>query len=409
MTEGMDAQVISHVAAVVARGEAIRANGPIEHWLTTLATGFWGFDDNKKGMWAKLRKGDVLIFQSAPPNWDFVGKIKPRPNVSGFIGAGIVDQTSRKNGPRWLSEVIECYVHGSTAPKLWPNLVHFSDVVWFGNVDDIPASEVQELIEGCRSESLDLRAHIECLVDNKLALSAMKDAGFTYASVGTGYRLGKNAPVLAKIFRSHALTATYRSYSSGEITSLSLATTSPPVDVSRYKCLGTMAPVGRSSHFPGKAGSPRGGQKGKDYIQEAIDNLALGKLGEDIVFARERQRVLAELGEAYVARVIHVSATDGDGAGYDIRTLRQGDKGIVEHYVEVKTTAGGRNTPFFISENERRFAASELDRYEIVRLHSLDQSKGEYLEYRLTALELLGASMTPVGYRVNVGGTACMK
>lgn len=402
MTGGVDSKVISDIAKVIASGEAIKANGPIEHWLTTLATGFWGFDDSKESMWANLKKGDVLVFQSGSPNWDFVEKIKPLPNVSGFIGAGIVDRTSKKTEPRWLSEVIECQVHGSISPKLWPNLVHFSDVVWFGNVDDIPASAVQELIEECKSTSLDIRAHIECLAENKLTLNAMKDAGFTYAPMGTGNRLGKNAHILAELLMARASETTWRSYSDGA-TAHVLAEMVSALDASHYECAGVLAPAERSTQPPVKSGLPKSAVIAKDYVQEATDNLALGRIGEDIVFARERQRVLDELGELHVSKVVHVSVMEGDGAGYDIRTVRRCSQGISEHYLEVKTTTGGRNTPFFISENERRFASTELDRYEVVRLHSLDQKKGRYLEYRLTARELLDTSMTPVNYRVNVG------
>lgn len=402
MMAGVDPKVISHITEVIADGQAIKANGPIEHWLTTLATGFWGFDDSKEGMWAALKKGDVLVFQSGAPNWDFVEKVKPTPNVSGFIGAGIVDRTSKKVEPRWLSEVIESNVHGSIAPKLWPNLVHFSDVVWFGNVDGIPAPEVQQLIEGCRSTALDVRRHIEHLAENRLTLNAMKDAGFTYAPMGTGNRLGKSAHILAELIQTRAADTTQRSYSFEGATHIPAEAFFAPA-ASLYKCIGVANPVERLQQAPSKSGLSKSNLKVKDYVQEAADNLKLGRIGEEIVFARERRRVLDELGAANVSKVVHVSATEGDGAGYDIRTLRKTSAGVVEYYLEVKTTEGGRNTPFFISENEKRFAASEVDRYEIVRLHSLDHEKAEYLEYRLSARELLETSMKPVSYRVNVG------
>jgi hypothetical protein len=205
--------VISHVVAAISRGEAIKANGPIEHWLTTLATGFWGFDDSKEGLWSGLQKGDVLIFQAGPPNWDFVDKYRPKPKVSGFIGAGIVERVSKKVEPRWLSEVIESQVHGGATPKLWPNLVHFSNAVWFGNVDGIPAPAVQELIEGCKTKTLDMRVHIEHLAQNNLTFKAMTKEGFTCAPMGTGGRLIKNSQILARLFLSQAPAATYRVYS----------------------------------------------------------------------------------------------------------------------------------------------------------------------------------------------------
>lgn len=395
--------VVSYVADVVARGEAVKANGPIEHWVTTLATGFWGFDDSKRNMWSQLQRGDVLIFQASPPNWDFVEKYKPKPQVSGFIGAGIVDRTSEKTEPRWLSEVIESQVLGKTMPKLWPYLVHFSDVLWFGNVNGIPAHAVQSLIEECQTNTLDMRIHIERLAQNNLTLKTMRDAGFTYAPMGTGLRLINNSENLASLIRSIAPAATHRVYSAG----VAIIPVDPRVpslpDASDYKCRGVVAPSMRSAPTSNKAPRQKGGKKNRDYLQEAADNQQIGGLGELIVLAKERKRVLEEFGDEYATQVIHVSLEEGDGAGYDILTWRRGPEGVIEHYLEVKATSGTVNTAFFISANEREFAAANLDHYEIVRLHSLDQTSREYLEYRLTARELLETSMTPVNYRVNVG------
>lgn len=395
--------VISHVVSAVSRGEALKANGPIEHWLTTLATGFWGFDDSKEGMWSDLRSGDVLIFQAGPPNWDFVEKYSPKPKVSGFIGAGVVDRVSKKAEPRWLSEVIESQVHQSASPKLWPNLVHFSNVVWFGDVDGIPAHAVQELIEGCQTPSLDLRPHIQRLALNNLTFTAMAQAGFTCAPMGTGGRLIKNAMVLAKLLQSQAATATHREYGALLAPEPAGGQAVEVLNVSGYKCVGSGTPTKRPARAASKSSFRKAGVKNKDYLQEAAVNTALGLMGERIVLEAERKRVSVELGEQYVSNVVHVSEAEGDGAGYDIRTLRNSPAGVIEHYLEVKTTTGDVNTDFFISENEVQCAAAELDRYEIVRLYSLDQAKQEYREYRLTARELLGLSRTPVSYRVNVG------
>lgn len=397
----MDA--ISHVVDAVSRGEAIKANGPIEHWLTTLSTGFWGFDESKEGMWSGLEAGDVLIFQAGPPNWDFVDKFKPKSSLSGFIGAGIVERTSKKAEPRWLSEVIESQVHKIASPKLWPNLVHFSEVLWFGEVDGIPVPAIQDLIEGCQSKTLDLRLHIERLAQKNLTFKAMAKAGFTCAPMGTGGRLIKNSEVLANLIASQASATIHRTYAKSVAIEQAETLVLDILDVSRYKCVGNASPTKRSAQTSTKALSQKKKIKNKDYLQEAANNQRLGFLGESIVFEAEQQRVRIELGEHYVARVVHVSREEGDGAGYDIRTLRKCSTGVVEHYLEVKATNGDVNTDFFISENELKCAAAELDRYEIVRLYSFDHIGGEYQEYRLTARELLGKSMTPVSHRVNVG------
>lgn len=393
--------IISHITDAVSRGEAIRANGPIEHWLTTLATGFWGFDDSKESMWSELKAGDVLIFQATTPNWDFVEAIKPKPRVSGFIGAGIVDRISQKSAPRWLSEVVETVVHENSNPKLWPNLVHFSDVIWFGDVNNIPAMALQSEIESCEVKVLNLRQHIESLSKNKLSFKDMKQAGFTCTPMGTGLRLKKNAEVLASLIGSPERRLTHRTYSpTTELHSVDASLSN--VDPASFTCLSSDRVNKIPDHSAQSRTKPGVLRKNRDYIKEAIANHALGQLGECIVLAAEKKRVLNELGSGYASKVVHVSRDEGDGAGYDIRTVRMIDMRVVEHYLEVKATTGEASTDFFISENEIEFARNNLDCYEVVRLYSVSAVKGEYKEFRLCASDLLALSMTPVGCRVSL-------
>jgi len=69
----------------------------------------------------------------------------------------------------------------------------------------------------------------------------------------------------------------------------------------------------------------------------------------------------AELAE----RVAWVSKDVGDGLGYDIESFEAGGQRI---FIEVKTTKGPINTPFFLTENERRVAAEKADAYRLYRL-----------------------------------------
>ncbi len=396
-------EVSAHIIDAISQGVAIKANGPIEHWLTTLATGFWGFDDSKKRIWERLRQGDVLVFQAGPQNENYVEAFRSTRKFNGIIGAGIVDHTSLKNAPRWLSEVIESNVLSNQQPRLWQYLVHFSDVVWFGNVDAIPAQSVQDLVEGCITPTLDLRRHIEHLALNNLTFKAMSAAGFNLSPMGTGGRIVRNSERLASLIKSQVRISTYRRYLAGEAVTSSESVITEPLDASDFKLVGSIPPAKRPSRTKAKSPSKKVGFKSKDYAQEAADNLRLGLLGEHIVVASERQCVLDELGEEYASQVTHASVKEGDGLGYDIRTYRRGPSGVREHYLEVKTTQGGANTEFFISENEVNFAATHREQFEIVRLHSLNLLRGEYCEYRLSAHELIGTQMTPVSYRVHVG------
>ena len=394
--------ITSRILEEIAKGEARKANGPIEHWLTTLATGCWGFDADKDSVWSELKKGDVLVFQSIPPNNNFVIGHSPKTKTSGFIGAGIVQRISKKTEPRWLSEVIESQHSNVSSPMMWPNLVHFSDVLWLGDVDQIPAQAVQAMIEGCAEEKLDLGIHIAHLAINRLTLNVMKDVGFTYAPMGTGGRLRNNADKLAGLFKTQAKLATHIVYGATDQPIINLSSTTD-FDPSAFTYEGTRLPTKSKAKPPSTAEGKGAYLHKRDYLQEAANNQSLGLAGELLVFERERQRVRVEHGEEYLNRVVHMPATEGDGAGYDIRSVRDTGSGVIPYYIEVKTTSGGANTAFFISENEVNFAASNPQNFEIVRVHSLDIGKKTYHDYRLSAGELLGMPKTPVSYRVNVG------
>jgi hypothetical protein len=95
-------------------------------------------------------------------------------------------------------------------------------------------------------------------------------------------------------------------------------------------------------------------------------NRALGRLGEERVLTSERARLRGEGRDDLARKVKWVAQEEGDGAGYDILSFTaRGD----ERFLEVKTTAGGEQTPFFISRNEKNFAEERPDGFRIFRLY----------------------------------------
>ena len=90
--------------------------------------------------------------------------------------------------------------------------------------------------------------------------------------------------------------------------------------------------------------------------------------GEALVLAHERAW-LKEHGRADLAdSVRHVAAEVGDGLGYDISSFHLDGR---SKYVEVKTTAGGIQTPFYLSSAEIEFASQHEDEdgYVIYRVY----------------------------------------
>lgn len=135
----------------------------------------------------------------------------------------------------------------------------------------------------------------------------------------------------------------------------------------------------------------------RDYFAREAQNRSLGQAGEVFALDFERWR-LVQLGAGQLAeKVKHAAADEGDGLGYDIRSFEADGR---ERFIEVKTTAFGDRTPFFVSANEARFARDHADRFHLYRL----------FEFRATPrlFELAGpieqhCMLDPVSYRASFG------
>jgi hypothetical protein len=102
-----------------------------------------------------------------------------------------------------------------------------------------------------------------------------------------------------------------------------------------------------------------------DYAAREARNSSLGLAGEELVVKYEQHR-LSRLGLDRLAdKVCHVSKNEGDGAGFDILSF---DADGSEKFVEVKTTAFAKETPFFASSAEIRFSRQNAPRYMLYRL-----------------------------------------
>ena len=84
------------------------------------------------------------------------------------------------------------------------------------------------------------------------------------------------------------------------------------------------------------------------------------------------RRQLAKLQRSDLSeRVRWIADEDGDGAGYDILSF---DASGRERLIEVKTTNGGANTPFFVSRNEYETAAARAESWRLYRVHLFAQT-----------------------------------
>jgi hypothetical protein len=103
-----------------------------------------------------------------------------------------------------------------------------------------------------------------------------------------------------------------------------------------------------------------------NYLEREARNRALGLAGEKFVVRFEQFRLERDGLLRLASRVEHVSATRGDGLGFDVRSF-EADGG--DRLIEVKTTAYGSNTPFFVSANERRFSEEHRAEFALYRVY----------------------------------------
>ena len=75
-------------------------------------------------------------------------------------------------------------------------------------------------------------------------------------------------------------------------------------------------------------------------------------------------------------RIEWVSDSKGDYSGFDIRSFESNGK---DRLVEVKTTKGGKETPFFVSRNEVRVSREHGKAYYLYRLFRFQRGPRLYM------------------------------
>jgi len=125
-------------------------------------------------------------------------------------------------------------------------------------------------------------------------------------------------------------------------------------------------------------------------------NQELGRKGELLVVEHEKM-FLTQNGRPDLAeRVRHISAIEGDGAGYDIESFSL--EGEIK-YIEVKTTRGPAQTSFFISANEVEFAKQHQDNYYLYRVYDYEDSRNSGRLYVGNGDVKDAFELTPTQYR----------
>jgi hypothetical protein len=144
--------------------------------------------------------------------------------------------------------------------------------------------------------------------------------------------------------------------------------------------------------------SPRFSPSKRDYLEQEARNRSLGRAGELFVLELETRRLHEAGKKALSDRVEHVAATRGDGLGFDVLSYEDDGR---ERLIEVKTTAFGALTPFFVSRNELARSEADAEHYHVYRVFDFRD--------RARAFQLHGAigascALQPTSYLAHPGG-----
>lgn len=125
----------------------------------------------------------------------------------------------------------------------------------------------------------------------------------------------------------------------------------------------------------------------------------LGYKGECFAVKFETKEILS-FAEDDANRIIQLSEEQGDGAGFDILSLNRDG---TSKYIEVKTTSGSLDVPFYMSDNERNFFElhkNSNDAY-IYRVYNYDIKEDTGEIEKISAASLLNDyKFDTVSYRV---------
>lgn len=148
-------------------------------------------------------------------------------------------------------------------------------------------------------------------------------------------------------------------------------------------------------------------EKCRRFIARKVDfktlnneHTALGDAGENFALEWERNR-LRELNVSYniLDEVIHFSRKYGDGAGYDILSRKGLEYDLL--YIEVKTTKGGLDAPFYMSENEKAFIEIYKENTQIYRVYNYNQETNVGEIEIITYEDLMqNYNFNPITYKV---------
>ncbi len=138
-------------------------------------------------------------------------------------------------------------------------------------------------------------------------------------------------------------------------------------------------------------------KKSGDHAARDARNRTLGKAGELLVLEHERKRLEAAGQFDLASKVLHIADIEGDGAGYDVRSFELDGR---PRFIEVKTTRGGKQEEFYVSQNEIAFSKHKPSQFYLYRVFNYGLAASASFFIMHGPLDDSNFWLTPTQFRV---------
>ena len=136
----------------------------------------------------------------------------------------------------------------------------------------------------------------------------------------------------------------------------------------------------------------------KETAEKEYKRKKKGTRGEEIVLKLEKER-LEKLGRSDLASKVKYVAQICDGLGYDIESFEiNGDGVVCNTYIEVKTTEGNVDQPFYVTRREIEISEEKGDAYRIYRVFNLTKNSSQVYYYILKGSIAKNFELEPLIY-----------
>lgn len=115
-----------------------------------------------------------------------------------------------------------------------------------------------------------------------------------------------------------------------------------------------------------------------NYEKQNIENINLGKFCERMVYLKEIEKLKNEGRKDLVKEIVWVAEEEGDGTGYDIKSLRKIGNEYEPIYIEVKGTNTNKIDNFIVTINEIKASIEYKDRYYICQIINAQKDNPQF-------------------------------